>query len=423
MNTVIILAGGKGTRTGLGRPKQFVDVLSKPVLAYTCEIFQDNSNIDAIEIVCHHDWIEYCKNMVNEYGLSKVRWIVPGGETFQDSVINGVRHLETLLGAETDLNDNVFIQYGAAPFTSQKIVNAVVEMTKERGSAVTATPCYQIISERTTDSTSATWCDRDKYIQIACPYGFRFSYLIDIYNRSAEQGLLETIEPHTTSLMYALGETINYTYGDQTNIKITTAEDVAMFEGYVLQRENYRSLRKSGEVIVVLADGFEECEALLIVDLLRRAGVDTLMVSVNSSLEVISSRGIRVKADALLKDTDFESAQMLFLPGGRLGTENLSKCSVIKEQCRYFAADRKLAAICAAPSLLAELGLVKKATVHPDYNDNMFNTVVENQSVVVDGNIITGQGLGAAFPFAFELVKTMKGREKAEEIMKAICYS
>lgn len=236
MNIVIILAGGTGTRVGAGRPKQFIEVLDKPILAYTIEIFQKNENIDAIEIVCHHDWIDYCSHMCEEYGLTKVQWIVLGGETFQDSVINGVKHLEGLLATETSLDDNVFIQYGGAPFTSQKIVNAVVEMTVERGSAVTATPCYQLLSERTTDTTSEVWCDRDKYIQIACPYGFRFSYILDIYKRSEEQGLLEKIEPHTTSLMYALGETINYAYGDQTNIKITTAEDIDLFEGYVLMK-------------------------------------------------------------------------------------------------------------------------------------------------------------------------------------------
>ena len=239
MNAVIILAGGTGTRVGAGRPKQFIDVLDKPVLAYTCDIFQQNSRMDAIEIVCHNDWIEYCQEMVEKYGLTKVKWIVPGGETFQDSVMNGMHHLESLIGTEMSLDDNVYIQYGGAPFTSQKIVDAVIDMTIERGSAVTATPCYQLISikDEGDDTRTSTWVDRDKYTQIACPYGFRFSYLLDVYKRSAEQGLLETIEPHTTSLMFALGDTINLAYGDQTNIKITTAEDVELFEGYVLMQQ------------------------------------------------------------------------------------------------------------------------------------------------------------------------------------------
>ena len=422
MNTVIILAGGTGTRVGAERPKQFIEVLGKPVLAYTIEIFQQNENIGAIEVVCHHDWVDYCKEMCKQYGLSKVRWIVLGGETFQDSVINGVRHLESLLDTETSLDDNVFIQYGGAPFTSQKIVNAVVQMTEDRGSAVTATPCYQLISERTTDTTSEVWCDRDKYIQIACPYGFRFSYLLDIYKRSAKQGLLETIEPHTTSLMYALGETINYAYGDQTNIKITTAEDVEMFEGYVLQQERYRSRITSGDVVVPLADGFEECEALLVVDILRRAGLEVVMASINGSREVCSSRNIPVTADALIEDVCFESARLLFLPGGRLGTANLWKNESVKSQCREFAKSKKIAAICAAPSILAGLGLLndRKATCHPDYADKVNGA--EDKSVVIDGNIITGQGLGATFDFAFEIVRSLVSEEKVREIKTAICY-
>ena len=96
-NIVIILAGGVGSRTGLDRPKQFVEVLGRPILAYTCDIFQKNQEIDAIEIVCHRDWIDYCKNMVKENNISKVKWIVEGGETFQYSVMNGIKHLEMMV--------------------------------------------------------------------------------------------------------------------------------------------------------------------------------------------------------------------------------------------------------------------------------------------------------------------------------------
>lgn len=233
MNVVIILAGGVGSRVGASVPKQFVKVQDKPILAYTCEIFQQNERMDAIEIVCHKDWLDYCKEMVNKYRINKVQWIVEGGDTFQESVINGMRHLESLLETKIKLTDNVFIQYGGAPFTSQRVVNAVMDMTEERGSAVTATPIYQLLSSRDSDSTSKTWLDRDKYIQIACPYGFQFDYLLDVYKRAEENGLLETVEPHTTSLMYALGDTINYTYGDQSNIKITTAEDIELFTRWV----------------------------------------------------------------------------------------------------------------------------------------------------------------------------------------------
>ena len=226
MITAMILAGGVGSRVGADRPKQFVEIFGKPVVVYTIEIFQKNSNIDAIEVVCHKEWKEYLINMIEQYNLDKVKWVTDGGETFQDSVMNGINNLKDKIKSD----DYVLIQYGAAPFTSDKIVNDVIRVMQDKGSAVTATPCYQLLGSNDENATSKTWVDRDKYIKIACPYGFKYSYLLDIYKRAEERGLLETIEPHTTSLMYALGDTLYQAYGDQTNIKITTREDLELFK-------------------------------------------------------------------------------------------------------------------------------------------------------------------------------------------------
>lgn len=233
MITAIVLAGGVGSRVGAGRPKQFVEVLDKPVLAYTIEIFQRNPKIDAVEVVCHKNWKDYLTDMISKYDLDKVKWIADGGDTFQDSVMSGIEYLKDKL----KLDDYVLIQYGAAPFTSDQIVDDVIRVMEEKNSAVTATPCYQLLGSNDENGTSKTWVNRDHYIQIACPYGFQFSYLLDVYKRAKEQGLIDKIEPHTTSLMYALGDTLYQAYGDQTNIKITTKEDLELFEGYVLMRE------------------------------------------------------------------------------------------------------------------------------------------------------------------------------------------
>lgn len=231
MITAMILAGGVGSRVGADRPKQFIEVLDKPVLAYTIETFQKHPQIDAIEVVCHKNWKEYLDDIIRKYKLTKVRWIADGGDTFQESVISGVNNLKDKINA----SDYVLIQYGAAPFTSEKIVSDVIRVMEEKGSAVSATPCYQLMG--TMDGrTSNNWVDRDKFTQIASPYGFKLDYLIDIYKRAEEKGLLETVEPHTTSLMYALGDRLNLAYGDQTNIKITTKEDIELFEGYVLRK-------------------------------------------------------------------------------------------------------------------------------------------------------------------------------------------
>ena len=232
MVTVIILAGGVGSRVGADRPKQFVEVLDKPVLAYTIEIFESHPEVDAIEVVCHKSWKDYLNDMITKYGYKKVKWVADGGDTFQDSVMSGVNNLKNKIGGD----DYVLVQYGAAPFTSEKIVTDVIRVMKEKGSAVTATPCYQLMGSKDGD-VSKTWVDRDLYTQIACPYGFRYDYLLGVYERAEEQGLIEKIEPHTTSLMYALGDELNLAYGDQTNIKITTKEDFDMFEGYVLMKQ------------------------------------------------------------------------------------------------------------------------------------------------------------------------------------------
>ena len=182
--------------------------------------------------------------------------------------------------------------------------------------------------------------------------------------------------------------------------------------------------KNSMKAIVFLADGFEECEGLIVVDILRRAGVDTVMASAMSGLQIDSSRHIKVMADAMASDVDYDAADLIVLPGGRLGTENLGANPLVVEKCREFAAGKYLAAICAAPSLLAALGLLegRKATCHADFEGQMHGAVLTGESVAVDGNIITGQGLGATFDFAFELVSMLAGGDTAEQIKRAICY-
>ena len=127
------------------------------------------------------------------------------------------------------------------------------------------------------------------------------------------------------------------------------------------------------KAIVFLADGFEECEGLIAVDILRRAGVETIMASAMEDLQIDSSRHIKVMADAMAADIDYDTVDLIVLPGGRLGTENLGANKLVVEKCKEFAAKKHLAAICAAPSLLAALGLLdgKRATCHPDFEDHM----------------------------------------------------
>ena len=176
--------------------------------------------------------------------------------------------------------------------------------------------------------------------------------------------------------------------------------------------------------VVVLADGVEECEALLVVDILRRAGIDVVTASVTGSLDILSSHGVRFRADALAEDVDFDGTDLLVLPGGLPGTTHLAESALVREQCLAFAENRLLAAICAAPSVLAGLGLLdgKPATCHPAFEGKMGNAILSGANVSVAGNIITGRGLGAAIPFAIALLRALGEAQAAADVAGAIGF-
>ena len=144
--------------------------------------------------------------------------------------------------------------------------------------------------------------------------------------------------------------------------------------------------------------------------------------SIMGRQEVWSSRKILITADCLAENVEYEKARMIVLPGGRTGTENLAASELVRSKCVEYARDKYVAAVCAAPSILASLGLMKTATVHPDFADKMGDVEVMDEPVVVDANIITAQGLGATILFALELVRILVDEKKAEQIRKGICF-
>lgn len=425
MNVAIILAGGVGSRLGAGIPKQFVEVLGKPVLAYTIEAFEKHPETDAILVVCIKYYLDYICEMKEKYGLHKLKWVTEGGNTFQESVLNGIRYLEDKI----DRDDIVLVHFGASPFVTGDIISDCIKVCKEKGNAISSTDYYILSGEKKTtksvwdpDNYSEKYIDREMIAVMNSPHAFKFGFIDDLYKEAIQTGVINTVEPHTTTLMYAMGKKIYFSYGSQNNIKITKMEDLALFEGYVLEQQRKSEERINGDVVVFLADGFEECEGLLVVDILRRAGLKVIMASIMGRRDVKSSREILIQADCLAENADYSSAKLIVLPGGRLGTENLARNELVREQCIEFAMTKMVAAVCAAPVILAELKLMRKATVHPDFTKKMGETEVLDKPVVIDKNIITGQGLGATIPFALKLVELMTGKEKTEEIRKAICY-
>lgn len=176
---------------------------------------------------------------------------------------------------------------------------------------------------------------------------------------------------------------------------------------------------------VFLADGFEEIEGLTVVDILRRAGVDTKTVSVTGKLTIDGSHGIKVQADHLFGEAGEEDADLLVLPGGMPGTLNLKAHEGLIALLKKFDSEQKaVAAICAAPSILGELGMLKgrKACSYPSFTHTLDGAEVLEVPAVTDGHITTGRGMGAAIPFALQLTSVLCGREKAEEVKASIVY-
>ena len=233
MNIAVILAGGIGSRVGADVPKQFIEVFGKPIIVYTLERFQNNHNIDAIEVVCVESYINHLEHLVRQYELTKVRWIVKGGKDFQHSVMNGIRGLRDKAASD----DIVLIHYAASPFVTDDILNDAVRVCTEKGNCTSATPTVLLCGSND-GGKSEHWVDRDKVMQLNAPQCFKYAYVTELYAEAEEKGLIDKVEPHTTTLMFALGRTIYFSYGTQSNIKITSKSDLETFAGYVLYQQH-----------------------------------------------------------------------------------------------------------------------------------------------------------------------------------------
>jgi 4-methyl-5(b-hydroxyethyl)-thiazole monophosphate biosynthesis len=180
------------------------------------------------------------------------------------------------------------------------------------------------------------------------------------------------------------------------------------------------------KVCVFLADGFEEIEGLTVVDLLRRAGIDTEMVSIMKSKEIKGAHNIIVMADKLYEEVDYSDYNMLVLPGGMPGTLNLGEHEGVVMQIKQFAdAGKYISAICAAPTILGDHGILagKRAVCYPGYESRLTNAIVTKEKVEVEQSIITSRGMGTAMDFGLAIIEKLINQETALKIKNSICYN
>ena len=235
MNVAIILAGGKGVRMGLNIPKQFAEVLGKPIIAYTLDIFQQHQEIDAVEIVCVRGYIDVLWDICRKYNITKVKWIVEGGADYQGSVHNGVKALADICGDD----DIVTVHTGVAPFLDPELITDSLRVCREKGNAITSYPLYSLAGKRNDCHPELTdeWVDRDSIVCLKNPHSFRYSVIRKIYEEAVATGLIDKVKPYTTTLMFHMGIPIYLSRGSQTNMKITKKEDIDLFEGFVLMKQ------------------------------------------------------------------------------------------------------------------------------------------------------------------------------------------
>lgn len=191
------------------------------------------------------------------------------------------------------------------------------------------------------------------------------------------------------------------------------------------------------KIAIFLAPGFEEIEALTVVDLCRRVGIEVTMAAVvdnkteetgadeKADVMVTGSHGIAVKADAVLEAVDFDSLDMIVLPGGMPGTKNLEACETLMTQLDgFYKSGKSIAAICAAPSIFGHRGYLngRNACSYPGFEGHLTGAHVTENQVEVSDHVITSRGLGTAIPFALAIVEHFCGMERAEELAKGVVY-
>lgn len=222
-NYGIVLAGGVGKRMKTEIPKQFIEVEGKPIIVYSLENFQRNSQIEKIVVICVKDWIKQLKEIVEKYSLSKVEWIIEGGSTGHDSIRNGVFFLRD----KTEPDDYIIVHDAVRPVLPQKVLDEVIRVAHDKGNASSSIVCHPPIVYTDDFESGITDVDREHVMLTASPQAFKYSLALKCYERAEQENRHDFT--FTSSLLIHCGERVYFAKGTTSNIKITTKEDLALF--------------------------------------------------------------------------------------------------------------------------------------------------------------------------------------------------
>ncbi|ADB47134.1 2-C-methyl-D-erythritol 4-phosphate cytidylyltransferase [Acidaminococcus fermentans DSM 20731] len=231
MNIAILIAGGSGKRMGQDIPKQFINVYDKPILLYTRESFERHPQIDAIEVVCIDGWHDVLRAYARQFNISKLKWIVSGGTSGQESIRNGVYNLE----GKVKPNDIIVIHDGIRPLVDDSVLTDVLTKAQKYGNAVTSMPYNEQIFIINPDDSSTTkqYIPRETLRRVSTPQAYRFDLLDQKYHEAFEKEIGIYGSSYTNTMMVELGVTLHFAAGSDKNIKLTTKDDLELFKAYL----------------------------------------------------------------------------------------------------------------------------------------------------------------------------------------------
>lgn len=233
MNIAVIIAGGSGHRMGQDIPKQFINVYDKPILMYTLEGFEKHPMVDAIEVVCIEGWENVVWAYAKQYNITKLKWIVKGGSTGQESIRNGVYNLESVCS-----NDDIIIVHdGIRPLVDASVLTDVIMKAQEYGNAVTSMPYNEqiFVVSKDDENTTTQFIPRETLRRVATPQAYKFNLIDGKYHEAFEKEVGIYGSHYTNTMMVELGVRLHFAAGSDKNIKLTTKDDLDMFRGYLVK--------------------------------------------------------------------------------------------------------------------------------------------------------------------------------------------
>ncbi|MCI8857313.1 MAG: 2-C-methyl-D-erythritol 4-phosphate cytidylyltransferase [Clostridiaceae bacterium] len=229
MATAIIIAGGTGSRMHQDIPKQFINVYDKPVIIYTLEAFQRHPQVSSIGVVCIDGWHEMLLSYARQFRIDKLEWVISGGNSAQESIRNGIFHLE----GKCPEDEVVIIHDGIRPLVEDEVVSDVILKCQQYGNGVTSLPYNEQIFLKADEYSTRQYIPRDTLRRVSTPQAYRFQKLLWAYKTAFEEQRGIGNGTYVNTLMVEMGETLYFASGSEKNIKLTSRDDLELFKSYL----------------------------------------------------------------------------------------------------------------------------------------------------------------------------------------------